>query len=381
MTAALPLSLFASERVYARIYPQAVAHNLAVLKRTLAGVDGNGAPRVWATVKADAYGHGVAQIMPGLSGADGLAVMHLTDAHICRDAGWGGPILVMAGLAHASEMALLDMPDLHLLLAREAQLHWLAAGPTLRAPPSIWLRFRGDIGMVGFDAAGYRAAYAQCAALASAGRIGAHIGHLNHFGSAERTDGIDSACAQFMNATHDLPGPRSTSNSAAILRHTRHAAANTWVRPGLTLYGASPLADRSAADLGLRPAMSLHARVLDIRMLAAGDRIGYGGNYQATSAVTVGLVNCGYADGYPRHAPAGTPVMVAGQLTRTLGTVTMDLMTVDLTGLNAAVGAPVVLWGDPALPVERVAAAMGTIAAELLTGLTRRVPLLAAPMS
>lgn len=381
MTAALPLSLFASERVYAKIYPQAVANNLAILKRALAREDGGDAPRVWATVKADAYGHGVAHIMTGLRAADGLAVMHLTDAHICRDAGWSGPILVMAGLAHASEIALLDMPDLHLLLSREPQLQWLAAAPALRATPTVWLRFRGDIGMVGFDAASYRSAYAQCQSLAGTGRIRGQIGHLNHFGSAERTDGIDEACARFQAVTHDLPGPRSTSNSAAIMRHRGHAATNDWVRPGLTLYGASPLADRSAADLGLLPAMSLHARVLDIRTLAAGDRIGYGGNFQAPSPLTVGLVNCGYADGYPRHAPAGTPVMVAGQLTRTLGTVTMDLMTVDLTGLNADVGAPVVLWGDPKLPVERVAASMGTIAAELLTGLTRRVPLLTAPLS
>ncbi|MDQ2140357.1 alanine racemase [Alcaligenaceae bacterium B3P038] len=380
MTAALPLSLFASERVYARIYPQAVANNLAVLKRTLARDGGAQAPRIWATVKADAYGHGVAQILPGLRDADGLAVMHLTDAHICRDAGWYGPILVMAGLAHASEIALLDMPGLHLLLSRETQLQWLAAAPVLRAPPAVWLRFRGDIGMIGFDADTYRQAFAQCLALASTGRIGAHIGHLNHFGSAERADGIDEACARFTAVVHDLPGPRSTSNSAAIMRHQVHAVATDWVRPGLTLYGASPLADRTAADLGLLPAMSLHARILDIRTLAAGDRLGYGGSFKAPMPMTVGLVNCGYADGYPRHAPAGTPVIVAGQLTRTLGAVTMDLMTVDLTGLIAVVGAPVVLWGDPALPVERVAAAMGTIAAELLTGLTRRVPLLTVPM-
>ncbi|WP_415834859.1 alanine racemase [Bordetella bronchialis] len=362
--------------MHARIYPDAVAHNLAALRVLAARA--TPAPRIWATVKADAYGHGLCRVLPSLADADGLAVTQLADARACRDLGWTGPILVYAGLLDPAEADRLALAGLHLALSHAAQIDWLAAAPAAAAPPWVWLRYVGDIGYTGFDDAGYAAAYARCATLLAQGRI-AGIGHLNHYGRAEHADGLGQADRRFQAVTRGLPGPRSCCNSAALLRHPGAAQGTDWVRPGLALYGASPLPGIDGAALGLRPAMSLHSRIVGIRDVAAGARIGYNGTIVASAPLRVGLVACGYGDGYPRHAPAGTPVVVDGHAATTLGAVTMDLMPVDLTALPPiAVGAPVVLWGTPELPVEAVARHIGTIAAELLTSLTPRVRVMSA---
>ncbi|MCW0205606.1 MAG: alanine racemase, partial [Achromobacter sp.] len=201
------------------------------------------------------------------------------------------------------------------------------------------------------------------------------VGHLNHYARADESDGIDAADAAFRHVIAGLPGPVSTSNSAALLRHGARAAGTQWVRPGLALYGASPFADLSAAQLDLRPAMSLHSQVVGIQRVHAGAGVGYSGAFLAPAAMAVGIVTCGYADGYPRHAPTGTPVVVDGVRTRLLGRVSMDMMAVDLGPVpHACIGAPVTLWGASGLAVEEVAASAGTIAAELLTGLSARVP-------
>jgi alanine racemase len=240
--------------------------------------------------------------------------------------------------------------------------------------PWVWLRFAGDIGMTGFSAIEYVAAYARAKAMVHQGRI-AGIGHLNQHGRADCVDGIAEADACFRALVETLPGPRTTSNSATVLVHGAHAAATDWIRPGLALYGASPLPGRDGAALGLRPAMSLHSRIVGVRTLAAGEPLGYGGAYTARAPMRIGMIGTGYADGYPRQAPAGTPTLIDGYPAPLLGVVTMDLMAVDITHLpQAGVGAPVALWGVPGLPVEAVASAVGTIAADLLTGLTARVP-------
>ncbi|HUW50511.1 MAG TPA: alanine racemase, partial [Sulfuricella sp.] len=166
--------------------------------------------------------------------------------------------------------------------------------------------------------------------------------------------------------------PRSMANSAAILRHP--AAHGDWVRPGIMLYGSSPFADESAQSLGLKPVMTLRSRIIAVQELDAGDAVGYGATYRAAKPMRVGIVACGYADGYPRHAPTGTPVLVNGARSRTLGRVSMDMLCVDLTGHSGArIGSPVTLWGE-GLPVDKVAAAAGTISYELLCALAPRVP-------
>jgi alanine racemase len=366
-------------RVHAQVDASAVAHNLERLRALLDPLPAP-RPKIWATVKADAYGHGLQRVLPGLDKADGLAVNQLADAHACRAAGWRGPILVYGGLLDSAETQKLDMPGLHLALSHKAQIDWLAdsfaKADQPAYPPWVWLRFTGDVGFTGFDEADYAAAYARCAQLAAQGLI-AGVGHLNHYGRAELPDGLTHADRRFQALVRDLPGPRSCCNSAALLRHPDAARGTDWVRPGLALYGASPLPDTERATLGLRPAMSLHSRIVGIRDVRAGEHIGYRGAIEAADAMRIGMVACGYGDGYPRHAPRGTPVYVDGQPTVTLGAVTMDLIPVDLTGLpHVAIGAPVLLWGTPALPVEVVARHMGTIAAELLTSLTPRVPVI-----
>ncbi len=357
--------------LHARIHPDAVAHNLARLRAALPA--GSTAPRLWATVKADAYGHGVARVLPALRGADGLAVLHLDEARACRRMGWQGPILVYGGLYAPADTLLLDTPCLHLVITHAAQLDWLAQAP-LAHRPAIWLRFAGDIHHTGFAADAYRAAYEAASVLCRRGATG-EVGHLNHYARADEPDGVDGADKAFRDVIADLPGPVSTSNSAALLKHGARAADTQWVRPGLALYGASPFADTSAAQLGLRPAMSLHSQVVGIQRVRAGAGVGYGGAFTAPRDMDVGIVTCGYADGYPRHAPTGTPVIVDGVRTRLLGRVSMDMMAVDLgPAPQACIGAPVTLWGADGLAVEEVAASAGTIAADLLTGLSARVP-------
>ncbi|MGE8658772.1 MAG: alanine racemase [Achromobacter sp.] len=356
--------------LYARVDAAAVAHNLARLR---AALPASGAPRLWATVKADAYGHGLARVLPALRGADGLAVLHLDEARACRRLGWKGPVLVYGGLYSQADTLLLDTPQLHLVITHCAQLHWLAQSPAAERP-AIWLRFAGDIHHTGFSADDYRAAFELARKLAARGLIG-EVGHLNHYARADEAEGVADADARFRAVIDGLPGPVSTSNSAAVLGHAALAATTQWVRPGLALYGASPFAERGASQLGLLPAMSLHSQVVGIQRVQAGAGVGYSGAFLAPAAMDVGIVTCGYADGYPRHAPTGTPVVVAGVRTRLLGRVSMDMMAVDLGPVpQAAIGAPVTLWGADGLPVEEVAMAAGTIAAQLLTGLSARVP-------
>ena len=370
----MPVSTHALNRVHANIYPSAVAANIRTLRQRMP--DRVTPPRLCATVKSDAYGHGIKNVLPGLSEASGLAVMQLSDAYDCYMAGWRKTIIVFGGMSDESEIGMLDLPNLHLVVAHAEQLDWLAASPIALPHVFVWLRYRGDIGMTGLDDHEYRHAYLRCAHLAGAGRI-AGVGHLHHHASAEQEDGIAAAHTRFAATTQGLPGPRSTSNSATVLRHGAHAGEDAWVRPGLALFGASPLPRHTGRDLGLMPAMSLHSRIIGIRSLTRGERMGYNGNFTAPADMRVGIVSCGYGDGYPRHAPAGTPVQVGPFISRTLGTVTMDLMTVDLTGLpEMAIGQSVTLWGTPELPAEAVASAIGTIAADLFTGLTRRVSLI-----
>lgn len=312
-------------------------------------------------------------MLPGLLGADGLAVLHLDEAEICRAAGWRGPVLVYGRSFAAAEMRCLDQPGLHLVVTHRNQLDWLAQAGPVPYPPTVWLLFAGDIHPTGFNAEDYRAAYGLAVTLVARKCIKS-VGHLNHL-PADEVDGIAAAAAAFRAVTYDL-SPVSTCNSITVLRHRAHALAIDWIRPGLMLYGASPLPNQSAARLQLRPAMSLHSQIVGVQSVPAGTQVGYSGAFVTPTEMRIGLVACGYADGYPRHASTGVPVLVDGVRTRLLGRVSMDMMAVDLGPVpRADIRAPVTLWGTAELPVEEVANAAGTIVAELLTALTVRVPI------
>jgi len=194
---------------------------------------------------------------------------------------------------------------------------------------------------------------------------------MTHFATADEPAGIGWQMARFDTETRDIDAPRSLANSAALVRH--QAARADWVRPGIMLYGASPFADRPAAGLGLRPAMVFESRLIGVQTLQAGDAVGYGGAFVADRPMRLGIVACGYADGYPRHAPTGTPIAVAGVRTRVVGRVSMDMLTVDLGGIvHARTGDAVELWGDR-VAIDEVAAAAGTIAYELMCAIAPRV--------
>ncbi len=192
----------------------------------------------------------------------------------------------------------------------------------------------------------------------------------------ESPRGIAHQVEAFERVTRDLPGERSIANSAATLRHAERTRGD-WVRPGIVLYGSSPdYPQHTAAHWGLQPTQTLSSRIIGVQQLAAGQSVGYGSRFTAEGPVRLGTVACGYADGYPRHAPTGTPVLVEGRRTRTLGRVSMDMLCVDLSALPGTdVGSSVTLWGA-GLPVEEVARAAGTISYELLCALAVRVPVM-----
>lgn len=345
----------------ARIHVDALRHNLARV-RSLAPRS-----RVWAVVKAHAYGHGLAAALAGFEQADGLALVEFDAALRLRELGWRKPILMLEGAFDAEDTALAAAQRLSLVVHEPRQIDWLAR---LAPPAAIDVHLKVNTGMnrLGFPAETARAAFARLDGLPAVHSIT----WMTHFANADGPPGIDAPLALMRSLVPDPTQACSMANSAAIIDHpSSHAQ---WVRPGIMLYGATPFADRPARALGLRPAMSLDSRLIAVQTLRAGDAVGYGSAFVAPSPMRVGVVACGYADGYPRHAPGGTPVVVEGVRTRTVGRVSMDMITVDLTGVAAAQpGSPVQLWGD-GLPIDEVATSAGTIGYELMCALAPRVP-------
>jgi len=371
-----PISARRSSRpLRARVDPAAIAHNLAQLRRHLAAQGAEPMPRIWATTKANAYGHGLHRVLPALHEADGLAVLLLSEAATCYQAGWHRPILVYAGLLNSREVAYLDIPELHLVITNPAQLDWLAESQPA-CPPDLWLRYGDDLDLsMGFNAANYAAAYACAQTLVQQGRVRG-VGHLYHGMSRHTANPNPETEQAFLQLVHTLPGPISADHAAAYPCHNAAVPRPAWLRYGLCLYGVNAEADDTVSSLALKPAMSLHSKLISIWDVAAGDSVCYGRAFVAPEAMRIGIVACGYGDGYPRHAVTGTPVLVDGVRTRLLGRGSMDAMVVDLTPTpEVRIGAPVTLWGASVLPAEEVARSAGSIAAQLLTGLTARVPI------
>jgi alanine racemase len=339
----------------------ALAHNLAIAARQAAGA------RVWAVVKANAYGHGLEAALRGFAAADGLALLEFDHALRLREAGWTRPVLMIEGPFDAADVADAAQLGLSLVVHRRQQIDWLAAHDG--APIDVWLKLNTGMNRLGVSPSECGPLHRTLSALPAVRRVGL----MTHFADADRPHGIDAPLERFLQATRGLDAPKSVANSAALLANP--AARLDWVRPGIMLYGASAVAGRPAAAAGLRAAMSLRSELIGVQSLRAGDTVGYGSGFVAPAPMRIGVVACGYADGYPRVAPTGTPVVVAGVRTRTVGRVSMDMLTVDLGPVpQADVGAPVELWGE-ALPVDEVAEAAGTLGYELLCALAPRVPL------
>ncbi|MGB3290192.1 MAG: alanine racemase [Burkholderiaceae bacterium] len=361
---------------FARIDTTAIAYNLQHLRHLATGKNGQ-TPHIWAVVKADAYGHTLAHALAGLQAADGLAVLALSDAHEARSMGWTKPILVMSPQFHADELCDPKLSPLHLIIDSEeqlAELHALQSGP----PPHIWLRHSGQLHHSGFSDIDYPQAYHRLLALKAAGRV-ADVGHLGHYAESEDPDSLPAERQAFQEVIAGLPGVLCTENSAALLNAPGYATQSDWVRSGISLYGLSPLPGTNGADLGFRPAMALQAPIYGLQTLRAGCRLGYGGTFQASRDMRIGLVRCGYADGYPRRIAEDAYVLVDGRESPIIGRVSMDTLTIDLTDQpQAAAGTLVTLWGQAGLPAEQLARSAETIAPQLCTGLTARVARLTA---
>jgi alanine racemase len=347
--------------ITARIHRGALRHNFGVVKAL--------APRsrVWAVVKADAYGHGIRRVARALDGADGLALLELDAALELRAAGEKRPMLLLEGFFFSRELAQIAS---NRLTAVVHSLEQVAMLEKARLDPKIAVYLKVNTGMnrLGLEEKEFRTALARLQACTCVGDITL----MTHFADTEGGDGMRQQLGRFNAMVSGIGLARSLANSAAILRCPETHA--DWVRPGIMLYGCSPFSDSSAEGLGLRPAMTLTSEIIAVRELAAGTAIGYGWTFTAPSPMRVGVVACGYGDGYPRHAPTGTPIFVAGKRTRTVGRVSMDMLFADLTGIpTAAVGSTVMLWGEH-ISADEVATRAGTVSYELLCGLGRRVP-------
>ncbi len=351
-----------SRPIVATIHSAALRQNLAIARQ--AAPDS----RIWSVVKANGYGHGIDRIWQHLSATDGFALLNLEEAILLREQGWKKPILLLEGFFHSDELALLDRYRLTTSLHSNWQIKALAQA-RLSAPLDIYVKVNSGMNRLGFLPEQIPNVWQKLRALENVGEMTL----MSHFAEAESAEGIVEPMKQIERAAEGLECPRSLSNSAATLWHPE--AHFDWVRPGIVLYGASPSGRwQDIAGTGLKPAMTLTSDIIAVQTLKAGAGLGYGYRYHAPDEQRIGIVACGYADGYPRHAPTGTPVMVDGVRTRTLGTISMDMLAVDLTPCpQAGIGSKVELWGEQ-IKIDEVAGSAGTVGYELMCALAPRVP-------
>ena len=354
--------------IRATIHTAALRNNLAAARRAVPDA------RVWAVVKANAYGHGIERVFEGLRGADGFALLDLDEAQRVRDLGWRGPILLLEGVFEQRDLELCSRLDLWHTVHCDEQIDMLAAHKT-NVPQRVFLKMNSGMNRLGFSPQRYRAAWTRLNALPQVDEISL----MTHFSDADGTKGVQAQMDIFSATTQDLPGERSVSNSAATLRHSDAQLPTDWIRPGIAIYGSSPdHPTHSAADWGLLPTMTLATKIIASHAISAGASIGYGSNFVAPKPMRIGVVACGYADGYPRVCPTGTPVLVDGVRSRTLGRVSMDMIVVDLELVpRAGFGSEVTLWGracnGATLCIDEVAAQAGTVGYELMCALAARV--------
>lgn len=355
----------------ARINLHAIKHNLHIAKKAA------GSAEVLAVVKANAYGHGMEDVAIALQQeADQFGVASLDDVLRLRAAGIKQSITCLSGFYQADEARVLIQNNAVAVIYDEAQLESLrvySSSSGTNDPIKVWLKIDTGMGRLGFQVE-----KAECLAIELEQLVGVELlGLLTHFSNSD--DPLDVKNQQqfddFMGCIKKVASgvdglKSSASNSAALL--SRSEGMFDLVRPGLMLYGASPISSKSAEELSLLPAMSFESELISVRDIKQGSTVGYGGAWMAPTDMRIGVVAIGYGDGYPRHAPTGTPVLVNGQRAQLIGRVSMDLISVDLTGIEAKVADKVVLWGN-GLPVEEIAALSGTISYELLCGVTERV--------
>ncbi|MFJ2332241.1 alanine racemase [Pseudomonas helleri] len=341
---------------------QALRHNYQ-LAREVTGA------KALAVIKADAYGHGAVRCAQALeSDADGFAVACIEEALELRDAGIRAPILLLEGFFEADELPLIVEHDFWCVVHSLWQLDAIEQA-TLAKPIQVWLKLDTGMHRVGLHPSEYKNAYQR---LQASGKV-AKIVLMSHFARADELDSLRSVeqVAVFLAARDDLSAEISLRNSPAILGWP--SVPSDWVRPGLMLYGATPFEQDHPLAARLQPVMTVESKVICVRELPAGEPVGYGAKFITPKPMRIGVVAMGYADGYPRHAPTGTPVLVAGQRSQLLGRVSMDMLCIDLTDVpEAGLGSTVELWGKNILASE-LAEKAETIPYQIFCNL-KRVP-------
>lgn len=346
--------------------------------------------KIWAIVKANAYGHGLRFAYEAFAEADGFALLDVSQAKLLRELGWTGSTLLLEGVFAEDEyeecLSLKTEVVIHSLKQLAWLENWLSKSPEIVKQAAfkrlvIWLKLNSGMNRLGLAAEDYQVAFHRLHSQ------GFSVNHLTHFANADQLNvepTVDAQYEYFREVVADLPGECSTANSAAIMWH-RHTVQD-WCRPGIMLYGASPTGRYSdIARSKLKPGMLLRSEVIAIQEISDGDAVGYGGRFKTDRSRKIAVIACGYADGYPRHAPDGTPVWVSngsvieqGAICPIAGRVSMDMITVDVSDLpNVTIGSPVELWGE-FLPIDSVAEAAGTVGYELMCALAQRVQIKAA---
>ena len=354
-----------SRLIRAVIDTQALRHNLNVIRARA------GRANVIAVVKANAYGHGLVSAALAIQDAGAFAVARLEEGMSLRQAGITSRIVLLEGVFSRSQLEDAAQDQLDLVVHDPSQIELLEkTGGAGRF--AIWLKVDTGMNRLGFAPREFAAALDRIRELPSPPR---ELRLMTHLACADERDGkvTGEQLARFREVTNGLSYETSIANSAGLFGEV--ATTSQWVRPGIALFGASPFADMSAAQLGLRPVMTLVSTVLTVRQVRCGERVGYGGAWSAPRDSRIAIIAAGYGDGVPRSFETGTPVLIRDQRAALVGRVSMDMIAVDVTGIEGvAVGTPAVLWGA-GLPVEEVARHAGTIPYELLCSVSQRVPL------
>lgn len=322
-----------------------------------------------AVVKANAYGHGLAAVAQALNQADAFAVARIEEGLTLRKAGILQPIVLLEGVFDQEQLAAAADARFELVVHSEEQIH-LLRGARDGHCFAVWLKLDTGMNRLGLRPAQFLPAMQALTGLDNVLkplRLFTHMANADtpeHPGTLQQLQIFDRICA-------GLPGERSLANSASLFAFPQ--SQYDWVRPGLALFGVSPFADQLGSDLGLKPVMTLSSRVIALKTLEPGEPVGYGSLWTAARRTRLAIAAVGYGDGYPRNVLSNTPVLVDGVRAPLAGRVSMDMIGIDVTDVpSAQCGSGVTLWGDR-LPVERVASCAGTIAYELLCGISQRV--------
>ncbi|HEY9018852.1 alanine racemase [Thiomicrospira sp.] len=343
--------------------------NLAALRHNLNQVrDLAPNSKIWAVIKANGYGHGVGRVANQLASADGFAVASVDEALILRQKGFIHRILLLEGIFSADEIELVEQHRLEMVVHSPHQVNWLLEAD-IQIPIKVWVKLDTGMHRLGFSPEDFEQIMIKLQNAQP--KISLHV--MSHFASAsESADFTAKQLATFEQITQNLDYPRSFANSAAVQNLTQ--AHFEWVRPGIMLYGAGILTEWQSR---FRAVLTFRTQLISLKWIEAGEEVGYGQTWQAQRRSLIGVAAAGYGDGYPRHAPSGTPVLVNGKRAKIVGRVSMDMITIDLTDFadSVQIGDPVILWGE-GLSVDEIADSAGTIGYELLCGITQRVPII-----